>query len=95
MTRHSAFVLLTATTIQNTLCQQIDLDLCVPEEIGGFASPNGCTRLKMRSNRLRVAYLDKQFVTQNNPAIEKAKSLGRQYSFGQTCEQAATALPEW
>jgi hypothetical protein len=93
--KHSTLVLLTAATIQNIFCQQSDLDVCESEAVGGFASPNGCIKLKMRSNRLRVAFLDVEYVTQNNPAIEKAKMLGLQYSFGQTCEQESTALSEW
>jgi hypothetical protein len=68
---------------------------CDTANIGGYASPNGCTLQAMRATPLRVVYLDKQYVTQNQAAIEKAKSLGRSYVFASSCEKAATALPEW
>ena len=68
---------------------------CETAADGGFASPNGCILQAMRATSLRVVYLDKQYVTQNQAAIEKAKSLGRSYAFASTCEKAATALPEW
>ncbi len=68
---------------------------CKPTSVVGFAARKSCTTEKMRSNKLRVAYLDKQYVTQNFPAIEKAKARGIQYTFGRTCDRADTAMPEW
>ncbi len=68
---------------------------CETTADGGYASPTGCILQAMRATPLRVVYLDKQYVTQNQAAIEKAKSLGRSYAFASTCEKAATALPEW
>ena len=68
---------------------------CRPASVVGFSSRKSCTMEKMRSTKLRVAYLDKQYVTQNFPAIEKAKALGIPYVFGRTCDRADTAIPEW
>ena len=45
----------------------------------------------MQASKLRVVYLDKQFVTQNQAAIAKVAK----YAFAKTCETPATAVPEW
>lgn len=68
---------------------------CKPVSVVGYSSSQSCTLLKMQTNPLRVVFLDKLYVTQNFPAIAKAKQLGIQYIAGQTCERAATAMPEW
>jgi hypothetical protein len=69
---------------------------CAKEEISGFSSPEGCRLKEMKASKLRVVYLDKQYVTQNNAAIQHAdSSSNKSYVFGHTCETAATAIPEW
>ena len=68
---------------------------CEPESSVGLSTAQGCTRSKMRSVPLRVAFLDKQYVTQNQAAINKIASLNMQYSFGKSCDSALTAVPEW
>jgi len=49
----------------------------------------------MQDKRVRVVYLDKQYVTSNAPAVQKAKLQGIEYVSGKTCDQVATAMPEW
>jgi hypothetical protein len=68
---------------------------CQQESIVGYDSPNGCVRAKMKSSPLRVAYLDSQYVTQNQAAIARTKALGMNYIFDYSCESSATAVPEW
>ena len=68
---------------------------CDPFAVGGYASPRSCILSKMQSMPFRVAFLDKQYVTQNQPAVDKVTSMGLQYTFGQTCDRASTAIPEW
>ncbi len=67
---------------------------CVQEEDEGYSSQNGCRLKQIRSSPLRVVYLDKQYVTQNNKAIEKMKSLNKEYAYGKTCE-SLDSIPEW
>jgi hypothetical protein len=43
----------------------------------------------------RVAYLDKQYITQNQAAVAKVSALGGKYAFGKTCDNISTAVPEW
>ena len=61
----------------------------------GYASSEGCIRNSMRTNQLRVVYLDAPYVTQNQAAIAKVKEHGQSYEFSETCENPPTALPEW
>jgi hypothetical protein len=68
---------------------------CLIQEIAGFDSPRGCILKKMRSSPFRVIYLDVQYIVQNDVAIAKMQSLGKQYAFWDTCDTAATAIPEW
>ncbi len=69
---------------------------CEKEEISGFSTPNGCRLKEMKALKLRIIYLDKQYVTQNNAAIKKTElSSNGSYAYGRTCETAATAIPEW
>ncbi len=68
---------------------------CLLQELAGFASPRGCIVKKLRSSPLRVIYLDVQYIVQNDVAIAKMQSLGKQYAFWDTCDSAATAIPEW
>ena len=67
---------------------------CAVEEDEGYSSRNGCRLKQIRSSPLRVVYLDKQYVTQNNKAIEKMKSLNKNYAYGKTCE-SPDSIPEW
>jgi hypothetical protein len=68
-------------------------DGCV--SVGGVASMNECDLRANQSKPLRVAYLDKQYVTQNQVVISKMKALNTPYVFASTCEKEATAIPEW
>ena len=69
-------------------------DGCVSQLVGGF-SINECGLRAIQSKPLRVAYLDKQYVTQNQVVISKMKALNTPYIFASTCEKEATAIPEW
>ncbi len=69
-------------------------DSCVSQLLGGF-SINECGLRAIQSKPLRVAYLDKQYVTQNQVVISKMKALNKPYIFANTCEREATAIPEW
>ena len=68
---------------------------CEVELDVGFGSSDSCFRSQLKKSPIRIAYLDKQYVTQNQAAIDKIKSMGLEYNFGRTCESAATAIPEW
>jgi hypothetical protein len=69
---------------------------CDKEEISGFSTVEGCRWKEMKATKLRVVYLDKQYVTQNNAAIQQTHALyNDSYIFGRTCESAATAIPAW
>jgi hypothetical protein len=69
---------------------------CEKEEISGYSSQGGCSLKAMKSTKLRVVYLEKQYVTQNNAAIKQTNILtNNSYVFGRTCETAETAIPEW
>ena len=68
---------------------------CLLQEIAGFSSPRGCIYKKLQSGPLRVIYLDVQYIVQNQVAIAKTRALGREYGFWDTCDTAATAIPEW
>ena len=68
---------------------------CQSEVVAGFGTPGSCVRQQMKNTPVRIAYLDKQYVTQNQVAIDKVKSSGKNYTFGRTCESPATAVPEW
>jgi hypothetical protein len=69
-------------------------DDCVQEEKGGYSSPNGCRLKQIRSVPLRVVYLDKQYVTQNDKAIAKMKSLNKEFIYSKTCE-SRDSIAEW
>ena len=69
-------------------------DDCVDEGKEGYSSPNGCRLKQIRSSPLRVVYLDTQYVTQNNAAIAKMKSLNQDYVFGETCD-SPDSIAEW
>jgi hypothetical protein len=68
---------------------------CVPGTTGGYASMQNCDLQNIQSRPLKVAYLDKQYVTQNQVVIAKMKALNQPYVFASTCEKDATAIPEW
>jgi hypothetical protein len=68
---------------------------CVPGNLGGYASMQNCDLQDIQSRPLKVAYLDKQYVTQNQVVIAKMKALNKPYVFANTCERDATAIPEW
>ena len=68
---------------------------CQQESVVGFSSTAGCTFDSIRAGPLRVFYLDEQYVTQNQAAIAKVQALGLTYSFGETCDDPVTAVPEW
>ncbi len=78
--------------LQRALCDGENSSECVPASVGGYASPSGCILQQIKSTPLRVVYLDKQYVTQNQAANAK---VGDSYVFGRTCENAKTAVPEW
>ncbi len=69
-------------------------DDCIEEEKGGYSSPNGCRLKQIKSSPLRVVYLDKQYVTQNDAAIAKMKSLNKEYFYAKTCE-SRDSISEW
>ena len=79
-------------SLQVASCDDANSSECVPASIGGYASPSGCILQQIKSTPLRVAFLDKQYVTQNQAANAK---VGDAYIFGKTCENAKTAVPEW
>jgi hypothetical protein len=58
-------------------------------------SLGGCTLQGIKSNTLRVVYLDKQYVTQNKVVISMMEKLNQSYVYARTCERLATAVPEW
>ena len=68
---------------------------CNSQASVGYASSSGCIFSAIQNTPLRVVYLDKQYVTQNQAAIAKATALGLNYTFGKTCENPTTAVPEW
>ena len=68
---------------------------CQAQTVVGYGSLNGCTYDAIRKGPLRVIYLDSQYVTQNQAARAKVESMGMNYSFGETCDDAATAVAEW
>jgi hypothetical protein len=68
---------------------------CLLQEIAGFSSPRGCIYKKLQGSPLRVIYLDIQYIVENQVAIAKTKALGREYGYWDTCDTAATAIPEW
>lgn len=68
---------------------------CQQESVIGYGSLQGCILNSIQTNQLKVVYLDKQYVTQNQVAIAKAKANGNSYAFAKTCENPATAVPEW
>ena len=76
-------------------CQTRRPPSCLPPAIIGYASEKNCVLLNMRTSPLKVAFLDKEYVTQNQAAVNKISSLGMQYEFGKTCDQESTAVPEW
>ena len=49
----------------------------------------------IQTGHLRVAYMDVQYVTQNQAAIARTQDLGMDYSFGETCDDPDAAIPEW
>ena len=66
---------------------------CVSQGHAGNRSE--CSRRSVKSSPLRVVYLDKQYVTQNQVVISKMKELNQTYLFASTCQKQATAIPEW
>ena len=68
---------------------------CVAANVSGYGSQNNCILQEIQATPLRVAFLDKQYVTQNQAAIDSATARGITYAFGKTCENAKTAVPEW
>ena len=68
---------------------------CVDASTMGYANPSSCTMMEIQNGPLRVVFLDKQYVTQNQAAINSATAKGINYTFGSTCEHASTAVPEW
>jgi hypothetical protein len=69
-------------------------DDCVQEDEAGYSSLNGCRLKQIRSSPLRVVYLDKQYVTQNDAAIAKITSQNKAYNYAKTCE-SSDSIPEW
>ena len=66
--------------------------LVICDSSSGFApSQKSCVLQSIVKNKLRVAFLDYPFTTQNNPAIQKAAQLGIAYS----CDDSTLAVPEW
>ena len=51
--------------------------------------------MAIQKGPLRVIYMDERYVTQNQAAIAKIQGLGLNYSFGETCDDPATAVSEW
>jgi hypothetical protein len=88
--RHVLFMV-----IASALLVQSESDSCVPGNTGGYGSMNECSLRGIQSKPLRVAYLDKQYVTQNQVVISKMNELNKPYVFASTCEKDATAIPEW
>jgi hypothetical protein len=85
-----------ASRLGNTSAQSNTSDSdCLIQEVAGFSSPKGCIYKKLQRGPLRVIYLDVQYIVQNQVAIAKTKALGREYGFWDTCDSAATAIPEW
>ena len=72
-----------------------NLSSCVDASTMGYANPSSCTLMEIQNGPLRVVFLDKQYVTQNQAAINSATAKGINYTFGSTCEHASTAVPEW
>ena len=68
---------------------------CKLQSTVGYASTAGCTFQSIQKGPLRVLYMDEQYVTQNPAAIAKVQALGMNYSFGVTCDDPTTAVPEW
>jgi hypothetical protein len=68
---------------------------CISGLEGGYGSMNNCDLRGIQSKPIRVVYLDKQYVTQNQVVISKMKELNKPYVFASTCEKEATAIPEW
>ncbi len=67
-------------------------DLCSESEA---ISDDACAIRKIKTTKIRIVYLDKQYNTQNQPAMDAATSRGMPYAFGQTCDSSSTAIPEW
>ena len=61
----------------------------------GNADINGCTIRTIKASKIRIAYLDSEYNTQNQAAMKKISSLGSQYTFGQSCSSVDTAPSEW
>ena len=68
---------------------------CEPAGVGLYDSPKGCALQGIKSKPLRVVYLDKKYVTQNQVVISIVEKLNQSYVFANTCEKSATAIPEW
>ncbi len=69
--------------------------VCEPAGVSFYESLESCTLQQIKSKPLRVVFLDKQYVTQNNAAISKLEEQNQSYVFADTCENHATAIPEW
>jgi hypothetical protein len=68
-----------------TLCSTVDMD---------NADSSGCLTQEIRQAKLRVAFVDKQYCSFNQPAMDKTKNLGMKYVYGKTCD-SESAPEEW
>jgi hypothetical protein len=66
-------------------CSTVDMD---------NADSSGCLTEEIRQTKLRVVFLDKQYCSFNQPAIDKMKDLGMKYVYGKTCD-SESAPEEW
>ena len=87
-----ALVVALSSAFLTLMCESQSTDTSCTSTYPGSSS---CSFELKKSSPLRVFYLDKQYVTQNQAAIAKAASLGMNYTFANTCESHSTALPEW
>jgi hypothetical protein len=72
-----------------------EIKACEPASLDLYDDFESCALKKIQSKPLRVVYLDKQYVTQNNVVISKLEQHNQSYVFASTCEKASTAIPEW
>ncbi len=79
----------------NAVNGETDIRACEPASLDLYDDLESCALKKIQSKPLRVVYLDKQYVTQNNVVISKLEQLNQSYVFASTCEKASTAIPEW
>ena len=91
---HSLCIIVCQFVIGMAQADPDNLSGCL-SNFGGYATSFGCFLQNGENKPLRVVYLDKQYVTQNQAAIDSATARGMKYTFSQTCESTATAVPEW